>query len=145
VWWSCGREDIGAELRLINERLDRQDRTLSRIERKQDITMALVAIEQGDLDSIAVTISQVAETLQAVLDSDTPLSPADESGVQEALTKLKAVGPRVPENAPPVNPPAEPETPETPVDETPAPGEDPVSTPVEETPVEESPTSRFGR
>lgn len=86
--------------------------------------MALVAIEQGDLDAIAVTIVQVAETLQAVLDSDTPLAPADEAGVQEALTKLKAVGPRVPTEASPVpdpEPTSDPDTSE-PVDTPPADG-----------------------
>lgn len=134
VWINCGPEDLGAELRLLNERLDRQDRTLNLINTKAGLIMALVAIEQGDLDSIATTIVQVADTLQAVLDSDTPLAPADESGVQDALTKLRAVGPKVPTDAPPVNPPADP----APVDETPAPVEDPsapVDSPVE-TPVE---------
>lgn len=94
--------------------------------------MALVAIEQGDLDAIAVTIVQVAEVLQGVLDSDTPLAPADESGVQDALTKLKAVGPRVPTDAPPVNPPADP------TDETPAP---PVTDPVVTDPVVTDPAA----
>lgn len=96
--------------------------------------MALVAIEQGDLDAIATTITQAAETLQAVLDSETPLAPADEAGVQDALTKLKAVGPRVPTDAPPVNPPVDtPPVDETPapVDETPAPVDTPVSDPAD--------------
>lgn len=116
VWCLFARCDASEERRLLRQVTQR----LSRIERKQDTIMGLVAIEQGDLDAIAVTITQVAETLQAVLDSDTPLSPADESGVQSALTKLQAVGPRVPTDAPSVPASEDPgNTPATPTDSTP--------------------------
>lgn len=121
--------DLGAGLRHVNERLDHQARTLTRIERNQEIIMGLVAIEQGDLDSIAVTITQAADTLQAVLDSEAPLDPADEAGVQDALTKLKSVGPRVPTNPAPVPDPgtsadpAVPADPSTPADPAAAPSD----------------------
>ena len=135
MWFNWGPNDLWAELRLLNQGLGNLARTLTRIERKQDISMALVAIEQSDLDAIAVTIEQVADTLQAVLDSDTPLAPADESGVQDALRKLQAVGPRVPDNAPPVSEPVDPDAPETP--ETPAGDESPADSPAETAPAPE--------
>lgn len=128
MWFNFGSEDIAAELRAINRSLGGIAQTLTRIERKQDITMALVAIEQADLDMIATTIVQVAEDLQEVLDSDEDLGPADQSGIEAALTKLKAVGPRVPTDAPPVSEPVDPDA----GDGTPAPTEDPDAT---ETPV----------
>lgn len=62
--------------------------------------MAKVSIEQDDLDEIADTVSGVADSLQAVLDSETPLDPADESSLQAAVAKLQAVGPKV---APPAD------------------------------------------
>lgn len=111
MWFTFGSGHLVAELRAINRGLGGIARTLTRIERKQDLTMALVAIEQADLDAIAVTIVQVAEGLQAVLDSEEDLGPADKSSIEDALTKLKAVGPRVPTDAPPVTPPVGTETP----------------------------------
>lgn len=82
--------------------------------------MALVAIEQGDLDTIATTIVQVADQLQGVLDSPTQLAPADQRGVEDALTKLRSVHPRVPTDAPPVSEPVDPDAPEpAPVPEAP--------------------------
>ena len=128
MWFTFGSGHLVAELRAINRGLGGIARTLTRIERKQDLTMALVAIEQADLDAIAVTIVQVAEGLQAVLDSEEDLGPADKSSIEDALTKLKAVGPRVPTDAPPVSAPVDPEPTPAPVDETPAPVDTPVVT-----------------
>ena len=130
VWFQFGSEDIAAELRALNRSLSGIAQTLTRIERKQDATMALVAIEQSDLDSIAVTIVQVADTLQAVLDSDEDLGPADQRGIQDAVTKLKAVGPRVPTDAPPVSAPVDP-------DEVPVPVPNPDTAPPADAPVTE--------
>lgn len=67
---------------------------LSRINRKLDIIMALVSIEQSDLDDIASTVSDVADTLQGILDSDTPTPPADETALRAAVEKLQNVGPK---------------------------------------------------
>ena len=67
---------------------------LNRIEQKVDKLMALVSIQQEDLDSIAATVSEVADSLQAILDSDTPTPPADETALRAAVDKLKTVGPK---------------------------------------------------
>lgn len=64
---------------------------LHRINKKLEFIMALVSIEQDDLDSIANTVSTVADDLQAVLDSETPLSPADETALNAAVAKLQAL------------------------------------------------------
>lgn len=57
--------------------------------------MALVSIEQDDLDSIAGDVSDVADSLQEIIDSETPLDPADETALKAAVDKLKNVGPKV--------------------------------------------------
>ena len=130
MWFQFGSEDIAAELRALNRSLSGIAQTLTRIEGKQDATMALVAIEQSDLDAIAVTVVQVAEHLQKVLDSDEDLGPADTRAIQDALTKLQAVGPRVPTDAPPVSEPVDPA-------ETPVPVPNPDTAPPAEAPVTE--------
>jgi hypothetical protein len=65
---------------------------LLQIKRKLDNVMALVSIEQTELDSIASEVSDVADSLQAVLDSETPLDPADETALKAAVEKLSGVG-----------------------------------------------------
>lgn len=67
---------------------------LDRIFWKQEMIMALVSIEQQDLDDIATTVSDTADILQGILDSDTPTPPADETALREAVAKLQAVGPK---------------------------------------------------
>ena len=74
------------------------------INHKLGVIMALVSIEQSDLDDIATTVSDVADALQAVIDNPNPLAPADESALQAAVVKLQGVGPKTA----PVEPPAEP-------------------------------------
>jgi hypothetical protein len=73
--------------------------------------MALVSIEQSDLDDIATTVSETADILQGILDSDTPTPPADETAIRAAVTKLQGVGPKVP-----ATPDPEPEVPEEPAE-----------------------------
>jgi uncharacterized protein YoxC len=66
-----------------------------RIERKLTRIMTAVQIEQEELDSIASTVSDVADTLQGIIDSETTLAPADESALTAAVEKLQGVGPKV--------------------------------------------------
>jgi hypothetical protein len=73
--------------------------------RKLDHIMALVSIEQSDLDDIATTVSDTADILQGILDSDTPTPPADETALRAAVAKLQGVGPKVAPVEPPVEPP----------------------------------------
>lgn len=58
--------------------------------------MALVSIEQDVLDGIATDVSDTADVLQGILDSETPLDPADVTALEGAVAKLKGVGPQVP-------------------------------------------------
>lgn len=56
--------------------------------------MALVGIEQSELDSIATDVSDAADLLQGILDSETPTPPADVTAITAAVEKLKGVGPK---------------------------------------------------
>jgi hypothetical protein len=62
--------------------------------------MALVSIEQDVLDSVATDVSDTADILQGILDSETPLDPADVTSLTAAVAKLKGVGVVVPVPAP---------------------------------------------
>jgi hypothetical protein len=67
--------------------------SLHELSRKLDDLMALVSVEQSDLDSIAQTVSDVADSLQAIIDNPNPLDPADETALNAAVAKLQSVGP----------------------------------------------------
>lgn len=63
--------------------------------RKLEEIMALVSIEQDELDGIASDVSDAADLLQGILDSETPTPAADETAIKAAVEKLKGVGPKV--------------------------------------------------
>lgn len=86
--------------------------------------MAEVKIEQAVLDGIATDVSDTADILQGILDSETPLADADVASLTAAVAKLKGVGVVVPVPVPvpaPVEPP--------PVEPTPVTGDTPVVDP----------------
>lgn len=108
--------------------------------------MALVSIEQGDLDTIASTVSSTADTIEtvktdlaAILASETTLDPADETALQAAVTKLTAAGTDLqsldPNSAPPAPVDPTPTPDPTPVDPTPTPDPTPDPAPVDPNPV----------
>lgn len=79
--------------------------------------MAEVKIDQAVLDGIATDVSDTADILQGILDSDTPLADADVTSLTAAVTKLKGVGVVVPVPVPvePVPAPVEPVPPADPI------------------------------
>jgi hypothetical protein len=60
------------------------------INRKLDRIMALVSIEQGDLDQFASTLSTIGDDLAAIIAAGN-LQPADESALQAAVAKVQAL------------------------------------------------------
>lgn len=90
---------------------------LHRIEKGEHAIMAEVKIDQAVLDGIATDVSDTADILQGILDSDTPLADADVTSLTAAVTKLKGVGVVVPVPVPvePVPAPVEPVPPADPI------------------------------
>lgn len=64
--------------------------------------MALVSIEQDDLDNIAASLETLATTITGI--DTTPLASADETKLNQAVTDLSAAVQKV---APPAAPPAD--------------------------------------
>lgn len=93
----------------IDDRLAAIDARLASIEHQQGEIMALVSIEQTDLDTIASTVSGVADDLKTIIDNANPLAPADETALNAAVAKLQAldVVPAPVEEPPVETPPAE--------------------------------------
>lgn len=84
---------IVIQLSLIRKSLKDNQYTTNR---KLDHIMAEVRIEQSVLEDIATDVSDTADLLQGVLDSDTPLEEADVTSLNAAVEKLRGVGVKVP-------------------------------------------------
>lgn len=76
-------------------------RRLEHIDQRMGRIMALVSIEQSELDNIAATVSTVADDLKVIIANPNPLAPADETALLAAVDKLQALDVKpTPEPAP---------------------------------------------
>lgn len=90
-WW----QEIVVALGRINDRLNHITNRLGRL-------MALVSIEQEELDRIGGVVSTVADDLKFIIENPNPLAPADEAVLLAAVDKLQALDVKP---TPPVEPP----------------------------------------